>query len=221
MPPPSRVCTSGSSGTGHQDCTHSTATAGTAKHRFSGENGVGNAYRPALCIYAHLKLLLLVVVVLTNWQGVSQLRAPWHLQFRLFNADGDAEKGMPPSAACWRLGRVIDLLTPLRLRTCLRLLVRQERHQADLLVHVDEKSMFSAYAGTSVSRDDVGLDASGTLRNPFGRGEVGRWAATSEELTDPPSLAARLTADDVACRLAVRCSRARCLGPSWAARPPE
>ena len=45
-----------------------------------------------------------------------------------------------------------------------------------MIIKVSEKGMFSAYTGTSFTRDDVNFDASGTLRNVIGFAEVRtRW----------------------------------------------
>ncbi len=44
--------------------------------------------------------------------------------------------------------------------------------ETDLLVKVSEKGVFTAYTGTSFTRDDVNLEASGSLRNPTGYAEI-------------------------------------------------
>ena len=46
--------------------------------------------------------------------------------------------------------------------------------EADITIKVSERGMFSAYTGTSFTRDDMNFDASGSLRNPTGFAEVRR-----------------------------------------------
>ena len=44
--------------------------------------------------------------------------------------------------------------------------------ETDLIIKVAEKGVFTAYTGTSFTRDDVSLEASGSLRNPTGHAET-------------------------------------------------
>lgn len=48
-------------------------------------------------------------------------------------------------------------------------------NETDLYITVKEKSYVNTYMGTTFTRDDLGLEARGTLRNPTGYGEVRSW----------------------------------------------
>ncbi|GAB5034459.1 sorting and assembly machinery component 50 putativ [Nannochloropsis oceanica] len=47
----------------------------------------------------------------------------------------------------------------------------QNPGETDLLIKVAEKGIFTAYTGTSFTRDDINFEASGSLRNPTGYAE--------------------------------------------------
>jgi len=48
-------------------------------------------------------------------------------------------------------------------------------NETDLHIRVVEKGYVSSYMGTTYTKEDLGLEARGTLRNATGYGEVSQW----------------------------------------------
>lgn len=52
-------------------------------------------------------------------------------------------------------------------------LMLQTPDATDVIIVVKEKNILSSFAGTNLTREDVGFEFSGSLTNPFGYAEVG------------------------------------------------